>query len=432
MNARIFNLICKSSFIFAFIAVIYASPVLAQKNLAYYLDAAYGNNPSLTENNNLVKISEIDKSLVERQFVFPQVSLTSNYLFTPYFNNNGKLLSTNPDPNAIGYDIGITNGGLYSALINVEKNIFNGGTVEAYKSQSDLKIKSSKNANSLLRHNLDRDVTEQYLNSIKAQKLTELEKSLYDTIKTQLTFTDELVKKGLAKQSDYLLLKIETDNEKILYEQAENEFRKNLSDLNTLCGIKDTSVERLENAELKYEPVSGASNFLKQFAIDSLTIDNQQKIFETKYAPQVNLFFNTGLNAVELEGIQRKFGLSAGINFSLPIYDGSQKNLALQQTEISLKSIDAYKENQIVTLINKTAQAKAGIDFFKKNLKNISEQIESYGQLMKLARAELMQGQRSMTDYIVLIRNYLQMKKNFVETENNYQQAINQYNYWNW
>ena len=404
----------------------------AQNNLQYYLDSAARNNPSLKENTNLVRISEIDKSLIERQFVYPQVSLTSNYLFSPYFNNNGKLITANPDPNAVGYDIGITNGGLYSAMINVDKNIFNGGTIDAYRNQSDLKIQSSKNANTLLKHNLIRDVTEQYLNTIKWQQYSEIEKTLYDTIKTQLNLTEVLVKKGLAKQSDFLLLRIEVDNERLAFEQARSEFKKNLLELNSLCGISDTNSVTLESADLSYGDLNSNSNFLKQFALDSLSIDNQQKIFETKYAPQVNLFFNTGLNAVELDGIQRKFGLSAGINFSLPLYDGSQKNLTQQQTEISLKSINGYKQNQVVTLLNKTAQTRGEIDLYKKNLKNITGQINSYEELLKLARAEFAQGQRTMTDYIILIRNYLEMKRNLVETENSLQQAINQYNYWNW
>ena len=429
INSR---LVCSISVILFVIMVTAGNSAFAQNNLHYYLDAAIKNNPSLNENLNNIAINEIDKTLAERQFVYPQISLTSNYMFSPYFNNGGKLVTVNPEPNAVGYDIGITNGGLYSVLMNVEKNIFNGGTVEAYKSQSELKIQNAVNSNSLLKHNLEKDVIDQYLYTVRSQKISEIEKTLYDTIKTQLSITEELVEKGLAKQSDYLLLKIEVENERIACEQAQNEFKKNLSDLNTLCGIKDANSVQLEDAELRYENVPGSSNFLKQFTIDSLTIDNQQKVFETKYAPQLNLFFNTGLNAVELEGIQKKFGLSAGINFSMPIYDGSQKSLIRQQTDISLKSIKAYKESQIVTLINKMAQAKAGTEFYKENLKSLSEQIANYEELMKIAHAEFVRGQKSMTDYLILIRNYLEMKKNYVGIENGYWQAINLYNYWNW
>ena len=406
--------------------------LLAQNNLQYYINSAFRNNPSLKENSNLIRISELDKSLVESQFSLPQISLTSNYLFAPYFNNNGKLITTDPNTNAIGYDISITNGGLYSALLNIEKNIFNWGTVDTYKHQSNLRIESSKNNSEVIKHTLLKDVTEQYLNSYQSQRLYALAKEIADTINNQLKITEDLVNKGFAKQSDYLLLKIEVDNQRILAEQYLSDFRKNLSELNTFCGLQDTSTVRLNGADLNYERVKRESNFYKQFVLDSLLTANQQKIFETKYKPQLNLFLNTGLNAIELEGIQRKFGLSAGMNFSLPLYDGDQKNLTQQQTQISLNTISTFKENQKIILTNKINAAKLEIEFYQQNIKNISNQIGSYKELLKLSEAELVRGQLSIIDYITLIKNYLELKKNEVTTEINYQLAINQYNYWNW
>ena len=161
-------------------------PIHAQNELQFYISKAFSNNPGLKENSNLIRISQLDKSLVESQNSLPQISLTSNYLFTPYFNNNGKLITTNPDSKSYGYDIGITNGGLYSALINIQKNIFNGGIIDVLKSQSDIKIKSNKNASDLAKHNIVKDVTEQYLNTYQFQQLYLLSKEIADTIKNQL------------------------------------------------------------------------------------------------------------------------------------------------------------------------------------------------------------------------------------------------------
>ena len=56
-----------------------------------------------------------------------KVSLTRQLFYLrPILIITGHILSINPDPKAIGYDAGITNGGLYSAQVNLEKNIFNG------------------------------------------------------------------------------------------------------------------------------------------------------------------------------------------------------------------------------------------------------------------------------------------------------------------
>jgi outer membrane protein TolC len=408
------------------------NPLFAQNELQYYIERAFSNNPNLKENSNLIRISELDKSLVESQNSLPQISLTSNYLFTPYFNNSGNLITTNPDSRAIGYDTGITNGGLYSAQINIQKNIFNGGIIDVLKNQSELKIKSNENASELVKHNIIKEVTEQYLNTYQYQQLYRLSIEITDTMKNQLELSESLLNKGLIKQSDFLFLKIELDNQNISAANNFNNFRKNLSDLNTICGLKDTASVNLSYTNLDYSKDTKGNNFIKQYRIDSLQISNQQEVLETKYKPQVNLFFNTGLNAVELNDIQRKFGLSAGINFSLPVYDGNQNSLTRQQTQISLNTVSAYKENQTISIKNKIKASGEEIVLSWKNLESLTNQINNFSRLLIFAKAELMHGQRTMTDFITLIKSYIELKETKVETECDYQKSINQYNYWNW
>ena len=406
--------------------------ILAQNELQYYINKAFSNNPNIKENSNLIKINELDKSLVESQNALPQISLTSNYLFTPYFNNNGNLLTTAPDSKAVGYDIGITNGGLYSAQINIQKNIFNGGTIDILKTQSDIKIKSNENASELVRHTITKEVTEQYLNTFQFQQLYQLSKETADTIKNQLELAKYLLNKGLLKHSDFLFLKNELDNQNISELNYFNNFKKNLSDLNTLCGLKDMAAVNLLTVKLDFSGETKGANFIKQFKIDSLQIANQQDVFETKYKPQVNVFFNTGLNAVELNDIQKKFGLSAGINFNLPIYDGNQRSLTSQQTQISLNTVSAYRENQFISITNKIKAAREEIELSRKNIESLTNQINNFNQLLIYAKAELVHGQRTMTDFITLIKSFIELKKTKVETECDYQRSINQYNYWNW
>lgn len=404
----------------------------AQTDLSYYLNAAFKNSPALKESVGLIQINEIEKKLAESRYSLPQISLTSNYLFAPFFNNNGKIISANPDPGAVGYDVGITNGGLYSAQLNFEKNIFNGGLIDAYKNQSEINIAAQKNSSELIRHNIIKDVTDQYINAYQAQQMLLLSKSVRESLENQEKLTEELVNKGLSKQSELLLLRIEIQNQHIQSDQLDGEVKKILAELNTLCGLKDSADTGLKKAELEIESKTRGTGFLKQFENDSLLVENQQSVFETKYLPQVNLFFNTGLNAVEIEGIQKKLGLSAGINFSLPIYDGDQKNLTKQQTEISLKSIHSYKENQRLAISNRIRDSKIQIELNRKNLQNIKTQMEQYDQALKLAQAELNRGQFTVIEYITMIRNYLELKKNLVTTECSLLFAINQYNYWNW
>jgi len=405
--------------------------LFAQNNLQYYLNSAYKNNPSIKESANNIRIKQLDKSLTESELSLPQVNLNANYLFVPYFNN-GKLITSNPPPDAIGYDPSLSNGGLYSAQVNVSKNLFNSGSVDAFNNQADVLIKSNESNIDLIKHSLEKDVTDQYINCWQAQELYSLSMSNADTLKIQLDITEKLMLKGLVKQSDYLLLKVEFVNQRLAAGLALNSLKSSIYQLNTLAGIKDTSIVHFDNTVISMTENSSSSKFFNQFINDSLLIQSQQSVLETKYAPQLNVFFNAGLSAVELNDIQRKFGMSAGLNFTLPIYDGSQKSITRQQSIISLNSVSSNKENQEILVKNKLKESSVLIELNKTSLESISGQLKDYDNIILLTRAELSRGQISMVDYITIIKNYLSLKKNWITTNAALGQAINQFNYWNW
>ncbi|MDP4197853.1 MAG: TolC family protein, partial [Bacteroidota bacterium] len=365
------------------------------------------------------------------QFNLPQVSLTANYLFAPYFNNN-PVVTTSPDSKAIGYDASITNGGLYSAQVNVSRNIFNGGLLNAYDAQTGLQIRSSENNIDVTKHTLERDITDQYLVSLQAQQLYKLSRTLIDTLKQQLNITRSLMLKGLAKETDYLLLKVELANEQIASGQAFSLYKSSLYELNSLCGLADTSTVELKEIELTRSSAVNESNFLRQYSLDSMLVVSQQNILETKYLPQFNIFANAGLNAVELTGIERKFGMSAGFNFSLPIFDGNQKGITRQQSEISARIIGEQKENQKVILQNKKNEISGQIENYSHNMRAISAQLNDYTNVIRLSHSELIHGQMNMVEFLTILRNFLELKKNEIQTYTAYQQMINQFNYWNW
>src|ERR1017187_6892333 len=134
----------RNNFLYLTLLFLLLCPLLtAQNDLQFYLTSAIRNNPSLKESQNNIRVKSLDKSLTEAEHIYPQISLTANYLFVPYFNND-KIVTANPGPNAVGYDASVTNGGLYSAQVNITKSLFNGGVVDAYNNQTDLQIKSNE------------------------------------------------------------------------------------------------------------------------------------------------------------------------------------------------------------------------------------------------------------------------------------------------
>ncbi|TSA28887.1 MAG: TolC family protein [Ignavibacteriales bacterium] len=403
-----------------------------QKNFEYYISKALENATSLNQLRNQIPINKLQNELDKALNSAFQISLTGNYLFAPYFNNSNGLITTNPDPKAIGYDVGITNGGLYSAQVNIQKNIFNGKLIDVLKNKNELSDKSTLNDIKIEEHNLRKIVIDQYLSCIQNLWLYNLTKEVSANLNEQLRITGGLVEKGFVKAQDYLLLKIEYKNQQMQLNEIWRNYKSGLMQLNSICGLQDTNTVYLENVTLDVMKHIYLSSFIMKYSIDSLALQNQQELFETKYQPQVNLFFNTGLNAVELENIQRKFGLSAGVNFSLPLFDGNQKALTRQQNDIYGKTIQQNRDYIEKNLFLQRQNGYEKIKSIKTSLDNLQDQIKDYDQVILLAQKQVEQGSMMMIEYLTILKNYIELQKNKIIAEINYQLEINNYNYWNW
>ncbi len=415
-----------------FIILSFSKLIFSQNSLDYFINKALDNSPQIKNYNNLFLINNLQKKLDEAQNSAFQIYLTGDYLFAPYFNNNGHLISTNPDPKAIGYDVGITNGGQYSALLNVDKNIFNGPLLDALNNQRMIQDKSYENQLITEKHNLGKAVTNQYLNTLQNLEIYKLSKEIYRNLENQLKITGDLVQKGAARVHDYLLLKVETKSEKISLNQTWQSYKNGLFQLYSICGIRDTETVMIDSVNLDLTMKSDTSGFLKQYYLDSLSSSAQQNVFETKYLPQIKLFFNTGLNAVEIDNIQRRFGLSAGISLSVPILDGGQRDITRQQNLIAEKITSDFKSYASKNIYMQRRDAENRINSLKENLEDFRNQVEDYKKLLNISLNQLAKGNLSMIEYLTELRNYIDLQKNYISTEINYQLEISNYNYWNW
>ncbi len=403
----------------------------AQNSLDHFIRTAETNSPLLKEYANQLSSSSLQKSAIRSQQQLPQISLSAGYLFAPFFNNNGHIISAAPDPQAIGYDAGITNGGLYSAQINVEKNVFNGRLIDALNGTQALQDETIQNAAAMARRDLAKQVTDQYLQTYESQKLSELCTETAGTMKALLAVLGTLVEHGASKHSEYLLLSIECENKTIAAADARLQYATNLNRLNTLCGIADTAPVPVDSVCLTIRSDAQENVFAKKYELDSLSALVQQQLAETKYLPQVALFFNTGLNAVELDNIENKFGFSAGINVSVPIFDGDQRSITRQQNELSLHSIANYRDNSAIQVKNQRKNSLDRLETLRGNLASLTRQIAGYEQLIHISETELQQGQLSMVEYLTVLKNYIDLRKNTISTEADVQREITNFNYWN-
>jgi outer membrane protein TolC len=405
---------------------------IAQHSLDDFINSAFANSPVLKEYHQQQTLNQIQQKMNHAENTAFQVSLSGDYLFAPYFNNHGKLVTINPAPQAIGYDINLFDGGLYSAQLNLERNIFNGRLMNVLNRQVQIQDENARYNIDLEKHNLQKQMTDQYLNTYQSFLMIRLAREVVSNLSDQLKLTRELVEKGFVKTQDYLLLKIELKNQSIGLSDARQNYRSNLYQLYAVCGISDTAVVVIDSVALKMVKLMPESNFVQKYTLDSLVTVNQQQQFEVKYLPQVSVFFNTGLNAVELNNIGRKFGMSAGFSLSVPLYDGRQKSLTRQQSLVNQHTISEYRRFSEQNIAMQRNDLISRIRALQQNIEALTEQIADYEKLLQLSNRQLQQGNVSMIDHLTLIRNFVEIRKNKIETEINYQLEINNYNYWNW
>ncbi|AVR45070.1 hypothetical protein C7S20_07190 [Christiangramia fulva] len=440
--------------------------IFAQENsLEYFLKAAEKNNPALLQNKNLLEIGQYDNQFINAQNNSVNIDVTSEVMVAPYFNNYGNFIdiTTKPSPDAYGYAEPITNGALYSAQLNITKDIFNRASVQNLLFQNKLKNGALFLSAEEIKHQLHKNITNAYIQVYHLQLKEEITKDLISDLENRLKVVEILVKKAVLMQSDYLLLQLEIENKKLELQQLQNNLNSSLLSLYNAVGIKITEIKQLAAPEITLTPeaktylgkipipgeVAGYQKdsldyiktefpdfiaptdtsyfYQRKFKNDSLQLVAEQNVFENKYRPQFRAYGNTGINAVEAPRIPHNVGFSAGLKLIVPIYDGGQKKIKRLQNELKLENLEYQKKNDQIKKQNTLQSLEKQMASMKTGLQLINNQLKKQEHILEVYKGKMVQGQVSIIDYLKVVQNYkldletkLQMKINLWLLENEY------------
>lgn len=408
-------------------------PISAQTNIDYYLEQAITRNASLQEYNYQQKISGLEIQKIKTQFQKPQWSVTGDLLLAPYFFNNGQVLAVTaaPEAKAFGYDAGVTNGGLYSGMVNVTYPLATKKLSRPLVSEQELIQKGMKQQYQMLEIDLKRKITEDYLNAYLLQHQMDYVLQVKGLLDNQKEFVRKLTDRGLLRVTDLELLTLEIKNQDYLMNMLKIQYRQAIQLLNTDAGIVDTSLVRLDSAALTITDSDQNSLFLGQYHLDSLAAENDQALFESRYLPQVNIFANGGINAIDLNHVYRKVGVSAGIHASWLFRDGGQRTINAQQNEI--RQFNAKNQAQFIyqQIQNNRQNYALLLEETQKNINLINQQLEVYQKLFTTYRQEMALGQLSVMDYLNILRTYSDLQQQKAQVDIQLLLIINEINYWN-
>ena len=403
-------------------------------DLNYYQALAHTNAPFVKANEQLQVINDFQNEITIAQFRKPQLNLTADYLFAPYFNNYGKVIAvtTNPDKKAFGYDIGLSNGGLYATQLNASISLFSGGILKSYKTQTQIENQILQNSSKQLLHDLDKRVSDQYGIAYSFQQQKDYIQKIIDIVLDRNKVVEALVLKGLMQQSDYLLLDIEIKQRQYDVQQLNMSIAAAFNELNNICGIRDTVVYELLPPEIVRTLLKDQFNYTQKYELDSSGIFSQEQVYNSKYKPQLAAFGNTGLNSADATNLYHNTGISAGLHLVIPLYDGGQKKIVRKQNRILLENLKLSKEQMSIELENTLASLQSQISFTQLSLDLVNSQISSQEKLLSILKDKILTGQISVIDYLNSLQDYATSVQNKISNQTNLWSLINQYNYINW
>ena len=125
----------------------------------------------------------------------------------------------------------------------------------------------------------------------------------------------------------------------------------------------------------------------------------------------------------------RHFGFSAGINLSIPVYDGHQKENEKQKLNLAENTRGSYQDNFTKQYFQQIQQLKDELKSLKILVVQLENQLITSEQLVNALRQQLESGIIQMTEYINAIRNYRNINKNLSDSRIRIQQVINEINY---
>ncbi len=407
----------------------------AQKNhLNFFIAEGLKNNPSLLENDNLQQYFQIQNEFITAQYKKPQLGFTADYLFAPFFFDNGKPVSItlNPSPKAYGYDVGLTNGGLYAAQLNVSIPLFNAASIKKLYEQNKIQSQISSYSRKQMEHDITKAITDQYIVTYQFQEQTVYLQKIIDQLQSRKPLVEALVKKGLLQQNDYLLLDIQLLSNKNDLTQLQFAYNNGLALLKNLSLINDSSNYILVRPSIFQTTDPAEYYYVQKFKLDSLNLLAQQNVFNSKYKPQVSVLGTTGLNAADVRNVPHNIGISTGIHLSIPIYDGHQRKLYERQNAVLQINQQLYKNSTALQQQNNLRNAKQQIDQWKQTIEMAMVPIQKQELLLDIIKDKVVMGQVTVMDYIDALQQYAVLQKNKAIAETNLLLYINQYNYYNW
>jgi outer membrane protein TolC len=392
----------------------------AQKNtLDFYLQQAVRNSPLLKDYQTQIQSNGIDSERIRAQYR-PQVNASSINSYAPVIQG-------------IGYDNAITNGGQLSGIVTVSQTILSKGNLAAQYGSLQLQNRGISNEARISEQDLKRTITNQFLTAYGTLQQLILAREIHVQLQKEVDILKKLTQANVYRQSDYLTLLVTVQQQDLSRRQLDIQFHNDYATLNYLAGIVDTAAVDLEEPVIAMHSLPDPSNsiFFQKYRIDSLLLAHDRLLIDYAYKPKINVYANGGyLSSLSYQGY-KNFGTSVGLDISIPIYDGKQKQMQYRKIDISERSRSNYQSFYASQYYQQIFQLRQQLQQTEALIGDIHDQIKFSDGLIQVNARLLETGDVKVADLIISLNNYLVSKNLLTQNKVSRLEIINQINYWN-
>ncbi|MDQ6761404.1 MAG: TolC family protein, partial [Bacteroidota bacterium] len=365
------------------------------KDLSYFINKSVTNSPQLLEYRNLLLSNSIDSQLVVAANRY-QVTGNGNTYYAPIIKG-------------YGYDVAITNGQQLSALIAVNKQVYNKRNLSLRFNSVQLQRDSITVSSKITRQDIKKTIITQYITTYGDQLQIDFNDEIINLLSNEDSILKKLTQKNVYKQVDYLSFLVTLQQQELTRSQLLFQYKNDYATLNYLAGIVDTVTASVAEPDLQIvkDYITDSSAFLLKYKVDSLRLINEKALIAIGYRPKVSLFADAGYQTTFYNAPYKNFGTSVGINFSIPIYDGHQRQLQNTKIDILERTRQRQKEfftTQYTQQVQQLQQQLSALDGLSGP---INKQIEYIKTLIDVNGRLLETGDIKITDYVLALNNYI-------------------------
>lgn len=408
-------------YLFIFFAV-FSFPVCSfgqTKSLSYFINNAVEKSPQLSEYNNLLLSNSIDSQLIVAANKF-QLTGNGNTYYAPIING-------------YGYDAAITNGQQLSALVALNKQVYNKRNLSLQFNNLSLQRDSLRVTASISVQDIKKNIITQYITTYGEQLQLNFNNEVIHLLTNEDSILKKLTQANVYRQVDYLSFLVTLQQQQLTRSQIIVQYKNDFATLNYLAGIVDTTTSMLEqpNIAVVKNLMYDSSAFFLKYAIDSLRLVNDKALVGISYRPKVNLFADAGYQSTFAIAPYKNLGASVGVNLTIPIYDGHQKQLQYTKIDIQERTRQKQKEYFTMQFRQQVLQLQQQLSEIENLAGPINKQIDYLKTLIDVNAKLLGTGDIKITDYILALNNYISARNLVVQNIVARFQILNQLNYWN-